>query len=125
MKTLKYLYIILFYLGVSSLASCDHPYFGVLFPLDGDGTDTIITQPLDDTCITLVPVSGPDFVGFVANKDVAVVPPIQWWYNAEPIDLPTFLANYGDLHLYISGINKGGTITGNVSAAQFQGRLGC
>ncbi len=115
--------------AISYMTSCD-----MIAPVFTDSDyvnhqNTVIppdTLPLVDTsCQSYIPVPGEKFVCFWNNKDV-FIEPIQWEYSGEPIDdMQSFLDNYGETHLYISGINKGGTIKTNAPASQFQARLGC
>lgn len=78
-----------------------------------------------DTCTNLEVPTGIPFVCFATNKDV-VADSVTWIYNHEPIDLESFLLQYGTaVRLYISGINKAGVLDGTSNHQQFQARIFC
>jgi hypothetical protein len=90
-----------------------------------DPTDTI--QPIEfDTCENLVTLPSPKFVCFWTNLD-QLPSDLTWqyangttWITIDPVQ---FFSQYGSVHIYNSGINIGGTLTGNVTNSQFNGRI--
>jgi hypothetical protein len=111
---MKYLIIILSFIF---LQSCD-PYGFPIWGLDGEPVnDSITTLPIIDTCNSYQELVNTKFSTWAINLDGLISTGYEFYYKHNggqfvPIDIDSFLNQYGQSTTYYSGINICGIVTG-------------